>query len=153
MDLEDKFAASKALEGISIVLHCAGPFSATSQQMIVACLKNHCHYLDITGEISVFANAHRQSDEARHADIVLMPGVGFDVFVNEPAVGDFTIATINLTGLGAGTPGLVILNSQFFSTTELLDPTLLPGVPVPAAVWLFGSGLLGLVGVARRKTS
>jgi len=27
----------------------------------------------------------------------------------------------------------------------------LTAVPVPAAVWLFGSGLLGLVGVARRK--
>jgi len=26
-------------------------------------------------------------------------------------------------------------------------------VPVPAAVWLFGSGLLGLVGVARRKSA
>lgn len=26
-------------------------------------------------------------------------------------------------------------------------------VPIPAAVWLFGSGLLGLVGVARRKKS
>ena len=26
-------------------------------------------------------------------------------------------------------------------------------VPVPAAVWLFGSGLLGLIGVARRKHS
>ncbi len=26
-------------------------------------------------------------------------------------------------------------------------------VPVPAAVWLFGSGLIGLVGVARRKKS
>ena len=24
-------------------------------------------------------------------------------------------------------------------------------VPVPAAVWLFGSGLIGLVGVARRR--
>jgi len=24
-------------------------------------------------------------------------------------------------------------------------------IPVPAAVWLFGSGLLGLVGIARRK--
>ena len=24
-------------------------------------------------------------------------------------------------------------------------------VPVPAAVWLFGSGLIGLIGVARRK--
>ena len=26
-------------------------------------------------------------------------------------------------------------------------------VPVPAAVWLFGSGLIGLVGIARRKTA
>ena len=24
-------------------------------------------------------------------------------------------------------------------------------IPVPAALWLFGSGLLGLVGIARRK--
>lgn len=29
----------------------------------------------------------------------------------------------------------------------------LSAVPVPAAVWLFGSGLLGLVGIARRKKS
>lgn len=27
----------------------------------------------------------------------------------------------------------------------------IPGVPVPAAVWLFGSGLLGLIGIARRR--
>ena len=26
-------------------------------------------------------------------------------------------------------------------------------VPIPAAIWLFGSGLIGLVGVARRKKS
>lgn len=29
----------------------------------------------------------------------------------------------------------------------------LANVPVPAAVWLFGSGLIGLIGVARRKKS
>lgn len=35
-----------------------------------------------------------------------------------------------------------------------LSPTPKPNaVPVPAAVWLFGSGLLGLVGVGRRKKS
>ena len=78
-DLDDKTALGNALKGISVLLHCAGPFSATSQPMIEACLDSGCHYLDITGEISVFANAHQQSDLARRADIVLMPGVGFDV--------------------------------------------------------------------------
>jgi hypothetical protein len=32
-----------------------------------------------------------------------------------------------------------------------MTPTLNSPVPVPAAVWLFGSGLLGLIGIARRK--
>ena len=38
---------------------------------------------------------------------------------------------------------------RIFSTT-LVD-TLTPAVPVPAAAWLFGSGLIGLIGIARRK--
>lgn len=78
-ELEDAEELQQALKDIAIVLHCAGPFSATSQPMIEACLKSGSHYLDITGEISVFSNAYRLNDEARHADIVLMPGVGFDV--------------------------------------------------------------------------
>ena len=32
-----------------------------------------------------------------------------------------------------------------------LDNMVYSPVPVPAAVWFFGSGLIGLVGVARRK--
>ena len=35
--------------------------------------------------------------------------------------------------------------------TVNLGAKLGPVVPVPAAVWLFGSGLIGLIGVARRK--
>lgn len=34
---------------------------------------------------------------------------------------------------------------------DVLNVNEVPAVPVPAAVWLFGSGLLGLVGMARRK--
>jgi short subunit dehydrogenase-like uncharacterized protein len=47
--------------------------------MIEACLAEGVHYLDITGEIPVFANAHRQADEASRRDVLLIPGVGFDV--------------------------------------------------------------------------
>jgi hypothetical protein len=36
-----------------------------------------------------------------------------------------------------------VTSAQFAGST--------PAVPVPAAVWLFGSGLLGLIGVARRR--
>ena len=42
--------------------------------------------------------------------------------------------------------------SGFNANFDILSVTVTaPAVPVPAAVWLFGSGLLGLVGVARRR--
>jgi len=42
---------------------------------------------------------------------------------------------------------------QFFNANfnATLAPTAIPAVPVPAAAWLFGSGLMGLAAVARRK--
>jgi hypothetical protein len=92
---------------------------------------------------------------------LLSPGVwgtvGFDTFGVAPT-GDITIALLNLTVLSAGTSNVIIQSSAFFDDVATqLDPTLTPlvvgSVPVPAAVWLFGSGLLGLIGVARRKTA
>ncbi len=67
------------LSGIDVVLNCAGPFSQTAAAMMAACLKARVHYLDITGEISVFAAAHALDASARAAGILLCPGVGFDV--------------------------------------------------------------------------
>lgn len=55
-------------------------------------------------------------------------------FVNFNFNFDFTALT--QTGTRAGTIGPFPVNT----------------VPVPAAVWLFGSGLLGLIGVAKRRT-
>jgi len=40
-------------------------------------------------------------------------------------------------------------NDRFFIDNLSADAV----VPVPAAVWLFGSGLIGLIGIARRKKS
>jgi hypothetical protein len=45
-------------------------------------------------------------------------------------------------------------NGPFDGHTAAFQGTLTPQVsqvPIPAAAWLFGSGLLGLVGIARRK--
>ena len=74
--------------------------------------------------------------------------------------------TYDITGIG-----LVASSFNFLSTPDLVDPNgpflgaakfqstgvlgeqsdWVGAVPIPAAVWLFGSGLIGLVGLARRK--
>lgn len=79
--LDETQQVKQSLEGIDIVLHCAGPFSVTSPPMIEGCLAAGAHYLDITGEINVFEHVHHphQSTRAVDAGIVLCSGVGFDV--------------------------------------------------------------------------
>ncbi len=48
-----------------------------------------------------------------------------------------------------GIRGLSMIDGAFVGFNANFD---FP-VPIPAAVWLFGSGLIGLIGVARRKKS
>jgi short subunit dehydrogenase-like uncharacterized protein len=47
--------------------------------MLEACLDIGAHYLDITGEIDVFAHCHAQHERAKKRGIVVIPGTGFDV--------------------------------------------------------------------------
>lgn len=77
--LDDPHGLRRALDDARCVLHCAGPFARTSQPMLDACLARGVHYLDITGEISVFEAVARRDAEASAAGVLAMPGVGFDV--------------------------------------------------------------------------
>ena len=61
---------------------------------------------------------------------------------------NFDITEMRATGFDAN--ATIAPNCDFDPSGALCA---MPAVPVPAAVWLFGSGLLGLVGVARRKKS
>jgi hypothetical protein len=66
----------------------------------------------------------------------------FNPFIDETAT--FTL------GISGVTAASTISNVVFSFGTQ---PETLVGVPIPAAVWLFGSGLIGLIGIARRRST
>ena len=77
--LEETSKLDSALLEVDAVLHCAGPFVLTFRQMAEACIRTKCHYVDISGEIEGFEALAKMSDDAKQANIMLMPGGGFDV--------------------------------------------------------------------------
>jgi short subunit dehydrogenase-like uncharacterized protein len=77
--LDDTPALYSALREVEGVLHCAGPFVHTFRQMAEACLVTRRHYLDISGEIPGFEALAELDEDAKRADVMLLPGAGFDV--------------------------------------------------------------------------
>lgn len=64
------------------------------------------------------------------------------------------LLTLKGTGLLHDTDGVFTSTNAVWELTTRTNNSYgitITAVPVPAAVWLFGSGLLGLVGYARRK--
>ena len=68
---------------------------------------------------------------------------GWDATASGNAAGDTAVVTALFTTITAGSPAFPGFHPTFAGS--------LTKVPVPAAVWLMGSGLIGLVGVARRR--
>lgn len=112
-DLKSQKDICEALHGIDLVFHAAGPFVRTAEPMIRACLETRAHYVDITGEIPVFANTFNYNELARERGVCLMSGVGFDVvptdclgaFVAQrlPDANQLEIAFSSSGGASAGT--------------------------------------------------
>jgi short subunit dehydrogenase-like uncharacterized protein len=72
-----------ALANVLAVLNCAGPFTRTAAAIADACIRTNTHYLDITGEITVY-QAHAARDaQAKAAGVMLLPGIGFDVMATD----------------------------------------------------------------------
>ena len=79
VDLDDSVQLRKMMEEVDVVIHAAGPFSKTARSMVETCIETGTHYLDITGEIEVFQSIHMMDAAAKEAEVMLLPGVGFDV--------------------------------------------------------------------------
>ncbi len=118
--LEDKKSLEYTLKEVDFVLHCAGPFSLTSEQMIKACLRLGKHYLDITGEIAVFEQMAQRDEQAKKAGIMIMPGGGFDVVPSDclakhlknrlPDAVDLVLAFYGLGEISHGTQKTMTMN-------------------------------------------
>jgi hypothetical protein len=72
-----------------------------------------------------------------------------DLMYANTIIGEFDLLTLALLGDGLGWQ-LDYLTDEIGSL-DVARLSVVSAVPVPAAVWLFGSGFLGLVGIARRK--
>ncbi len=148
--LDAPTAIEAGLKDCAVVLHCAGPFSRTSKPMIDACLRSQTHYLDITGEIAVFETAATYDAVAKMANVMLLPGVGFDVVPTDCLAAELksrlpsaTQLTLAFRGLGHLSRGTTLTGLEGMSTGGLVrrDGKL---IPVPTA-WKtrqidFGSG-------------
>ncbi len=76
--IDDASSLDRALEGASLVIHCAGPFVDTAEPVIAAALRARAHYLDVTAEQRVtLATFERFAEPAREAGVVLIPSMGF----------------------------------------------------------------------------
>ncbi|MFY7840688.1 MAG: saccharopine dehydrogenase family protein [Lacibacter sp.] len=77
--LDDAAVLQQQLKDVQLVIHAAGPFSRTAKQMIEACIATQTHYIDINGDISVFEFIKTYDAAAKQANVMLLPGAGFDV--------------------------------------------------------------------------
>ena len=76
-------------------------------------------------------------------DVINVWDVAGGVYTSTDVTATNPVGPDGVRGLGMIDGAFVGFNANFDFETAV--------VPVPAAVWLFGSGLLGLVGVARRR--
>lgn len=65
--------------------------------------------------------------------------------------GNYLVTTLD--GDNDGIPGTKMTAGPFAGFSPVFTGPAVQAVPVPAALWLFGSGLVGLASVARRKAS
>jgi len=78
-DVDDKPSLLAALREVPVVLNAAGPFQYTAKQLVDGCLETGTHYLDINGDISIFEKIKSYDAAAKKKQVMLLPGVGFDV--------------------------------------------------------------------------
>jgi short subunit dehydrogenase-like uncharacterized protein len=77
--VDDAPAAKAALADIGALLNCAGPFMRTAGPLMKACIAAGVHYLDIAAELDSYQLAEKLDQDAKGANVMLLPGSGGSV--------------------------------------------------------------------------
>ena len=80
-NVSDSELLNSSLDGISVLLNCAGPFARTAKPLIEACLWTGVHYLDTSVELGTYLLAEKYDSQAKAANVMLMPGCGGSVAI------------------------------------------------------------------------
>lgn len=125
-------------------------FTIVTPSEVATSMQNHAfkagtkNIRDITGLTMSLFNTNGTQSMQDDTQIGASLTSGESSFDNLSSGNYYTKVTGNATGTLGG----------HYSVQMVADPILAPvvtAVPVPAAAWLLGSGLIGLVGVSRRK--
>ncbi|NDJ87172.1 MAG: saccharopine dehydrogenase [Chloroflexi bacterium] len=108
------------LDGITVLLNCAGPFQMSSRLLVEACLVNGVHYTDITGEVDEIEIVRAYDADAQAAGLMLMPGVGFGIVPTDclarhvatqvPDATHLVLGFETVGGVSQGTLGTLVSN-------------------------------------------
>jgi hypothetical protein len=108
--------------------------------------------LDLLGFAASGSTSPFDSGLSLFANLLQGSNKPFSATLDTTNVGSF-LATYTLTLSDAANIGAASSQSSYTLVLTLKgNVTDLSSVPVPDAVWLFGTGLVGLVGISRRKT-
>lgn len=151
--LDELAALETELAEVPVVLNCAGPFIHTYRPLVETCLRTGTHYLDITGELAVFAAIAALDAEARRAGVMLLPGAGFDVVPSDclaahlkrrlPAATRLTLALQPFGGWSRGT-ALTAVESLHVPGMIRQEGALKPVPAFSKTRWIdFGAKLVG----------
>jgi short subunit dehydrogenase-like uncharacterized protein len=77
--VDDLAILKSELAGVDLLLNAGGPFLHTATPLAQACIRSGVHYLDISNELQVFLSLYGMDEEAREANVSVIPGVGFGV--------------------------------------------------------------------------
>jgi len=89
------------------------------------------------------------NNDGTYSGVILLD-VAIDIHVHNDVPIDITW-DINNSGIVTTIYGKIPFDSSWMPNSNMQFDGYINPIPIPAAIWLFGSGLLGLIGIARRK--